>query len=180
MRSSSRAAILDAAVRVAERRGISGITLEAVAEESSLTKGGLMYHFATKDALLVGIQEHLAAAWELELETAAGKPASAATPRERLVAYVRVAAKSATRAELTMQAESANVPTLYAPWAGVLGRWRPPFDADSDDPRLRAAQIAVLAADGLWSVEPLGVVRLTAKERARLVAHILSILDGPF
>src|SRR5580700_8626570 len=52
MRPSSRTQILQAAVRVTERRGITALTLEAAAEEAGLTKPGLMYHFRTRDDLL--------------------------------------------------------------------------------------------------------------------------------
>ncbi|MGB6614932.1 MAG: helix-turn-helix domain-containing protein, partial [Trebonia sp.] len=59
MRPSSRTQILQAAVRVTERHGITALTLEAAAEEAGLTKPGLMYHFRTRDELLIGIQRYL-------------------------------------------------------------------------------------------------------------------------
>lgn len=176
MRPSNRTPILEAAVRVAEAKGISGVTMEAVAEQAGLTKGGLMYHFASKEALLIGIQEHLAALWERDLEAAAGKPAQEATTHERLVAYVRVSARAATRAELIMQIESTNDPTLNEPWSAVLGRWRPALDPNPTDEAALRTYIAVLAADGLWTADTLGIDTIDEQTRARIVQHIISDL----
>ena len=53
MRPSSKTLILQAAVRVTERHGITALTLEAAAEEAGLTKAGLMYHFRSRDDLLI-------------------------------------------------------------------------------------------------------------------------------
>lgn len=39
------------------------ITLARVAREAGLTKPGLMYHFATRDALMQAIVEHAATRW---------------------------------------------------------------------------------------------------------------------
>ena len=35
--------------------GISGLTLEAVAREAGVSKGGLLYHFPSKEALISGM-----------------------------------------------------------------------------------------------------------------------------
>jgi AcrR family transcriptional regulator len=54
----SREKILDAAVRVAIRDGILATTLDAVATEASVSKGGLLYHFASKDELIAAMLVH--------------------------------------------------------------------------------------------------------------------------
>jgi AcrR family transcriptional regulator len=35
--------------------GVSGMTLEAVAREAGVSKGGLLYHFPSKEALIGGM-----------------------------------------------------------------------------------------------------------------------------
>ena len=52
---SSRERILAAAVQVALREGVSAMTLEAVAREAGVSKGGLLYHFASKDELIAAM-----------------------------------------------------------------------------------------------------------------------------
>ncbi|WP_046529406.1 TetR/AcrR family transcriptional regulator [Cellulomonas sp. FA1] len=50
-RRPTRQAILDAAITVAARRGITGASMDEVAEEAQVAKGSLYYNFDSKDAL---------------------------------------------------------------------------------------------------------------------------------
>lgn len=56
-RKSSKDAILEAAERVILRHGLAATTIEGVAAEAGLSKGGLFYHFATKKELLLQLVE---------------------------------------------------------------------------------------------------------------------------
>ncbi|MCJ2013040.1 TetR/AcrR family transcriptional regulator [Methylobacterium sp. J-076] len=47
--------ILDAADAVLLSRGARGLTIDAVAAEAKLSKGGVLHHFASKDALVVAL-----------------------------------------------------------------------------------------------------------------------------
>lgn len=100
MRTSKRERILDAAVNVINRDGVRAVTFESVATEAKLTRGGLLYHFPSREALLRGIDEHLVQAWEASMEALLGKRADEASALERYQTFVRVSAQSATRAEL--------------------------------------------------------------------------------
>jgi AcrR family transcriptional regulator len=60
-RLSSRERILAATVQVALREGVSAMTLDAVAKEAGVSKGGLLYHFASKDDLIAAMLERHAA-----------------------------------------------------------------------------------------------------------------------
>jgi AcrR family transcriptional regulator len=62
-------AILEAAIRVAGRDGLLATTLDKVAAEAGITKGGVLYHFASKDELLTRMMEHFAAQVEQGLVT---------------------------------------------------------------------------------------------------------------
>jgi len=50
-----RRALLDHAARLATERGLTGITVQAVAEAAGVTKGGLFHHFPSKQALIEGV-----------------------------------------------------------------------------------------------------------------------------
>ena len=56
-RENPRADILEAAQRVVARDGSTGLSIEAVAKEAGLSKGGVLHHFPSKDALLSGFIE---------------------------------------------------------------------------------------------------------------------------
>lgn len=50
-RTSTRDAIIAAAVAVAARNGISGSSMDDIADEAGVAKGSLYYHFPSKDAI---------------------------------------------------------------------------------------------------------------------------------
>jgi AcrR family transcriptional regulator len=154
MRTSNRTRILDAAVRVINRDGVRGVTFESVSAEAGLTRGGLLYHFPSREALLHGIDLHLVQMWEAQMEAIVGKPTAEATQHERYQAFVRVSALSATRAELMFMLESVNAETGSAPWSEAMTRWAPQAPAPGNaTPQALDAFVARLAADGLWIYE---------------------------
>ena len=68
MAASARERILTAAKTLAESHdSVQGVTisLESVALQAGITKPGLMYHFPSKEALMVGLVDHAAEHWEI-------------------------------------------------------------------------------------------------------------------
>src|SRR5688572_16801118 len=59
-RASSRALILDAAVDLLVERGYCGTTTVAIQERAGVTRGRLLHHFPSRDAVLVAAAQHLA------------------------------------------------------------------------------------------------------------------------
>ena len=55
--------LLDAAEAVVVRQGISNLTLDAVAAEAGMSKGGLLHHFRTKDRLVEALVVRSAENW---------------------------------------------------------------------------------------------------------------------
>jgi AcrR family transcriptional regulator len=60
----TRAAVLDRAVEVARRVGLSGMTIGSLAEQAELSKSGLFGHFRSKEALQLQVLEHARARFE--------------------------------------------------------------------------------------------------------------------
>ncbi|QQK79103.1 TetR/AcrR family transcriptional regulator [Salicibibacter cibi] len=56
---TKREKILKAAAKTVSRVGIGNVTLEQVAEEAGISKGGLLYHFPSKQALLKGMVDYV-------------------------------------------------------------------------------------------------------------------------
>jgi AcrR family transcriptional regulator len=179
MRPSKRITILQAALRVIERDGVAAVTYESVAEEADLTKGGLVYHFPTREALLYAVQEHLAARWEAAMTEAAGASAESVPEADRLAAYATVTTQSATRAELLLLLDTSTGLTMGEPFAGVLNRWTPPLP---DAPPLTTDQlrmlVAQLAADGLWLYETLNGTPMPTEMRRYLAEHIAQLAQS--
>ncbi|MFD7970362.1 TetR/AcrR family transcriptional regulator [Streptomyces clavifer] len=177
MRTSKRNQILEAATRVVEREGVKSVTFDSVAAEAGLTKGGLLYHFASRDDLIQAIHQHLADQWEAQVTEVAGKPAHEATPAERLTAYARISTQSATRAELLFMLEGSTTPGHAAIWAAAMDRWAPSL-TNADDSHALDRFIARLAADGLWLYESLTAERLSPELRRAVAERIADTLGG--
>ena len=58
--TNSKESMLDAAEAVVIDRGVNGMTLEAVAVHAGVSKGGLLYHFSSKDALVQAMVSRIA------------------------------------------------------------------------------------------------------------------------
>ena len=56
--------VLEAARRIVETKGAGHLTFDELASESGVTRGGITYHFPTKEALLKGLIEADIADWE--------------------------------------------------------------------------------------------------------------------
>ncbi len=74
-RPSSRELILDAFETILTRHGAGEATLESIAESAGVSKGGLLYHFGSKDELAAAFGERLLARVDAVV---AGAPTGAA------------------------------------------------------------------------------------------------------
>ena len=59
--------ICEAAIQIASRDGLLAMTLENVAKEAGITKGGVMYHFPSKEELMRGVLEYFSTQCETML-----------------------------------------------------------------------------------------------------------------
>ncbi|MEV0697035.1 TetR/AcrR family transcriptional regulator [Saccharopolyspora sp. NPDC050389] len=57
--TSTRDRILDALQRILIRQGTAAVTLESVAAEAGVSKGGLLYHFRSKHAMFQGLTRRI-------------------------------------------------------------------------------------------------------------------------
>ncbi|GGE75217.1 TetR/AcrR family transcriptional regulator [Nesterenkonia cremea] len=182
MRQSKRTLILEAGSRVVQRDGVTALTYESVAQEAGVTKGGLLYHFPSRDALLLALHEHVAGRWEAAMEADAGGPAGEVDAESRFLAYARLHDTPA-RAELLLMLEASEDEAAGAVWDAVHHRWAPPVPergasrAGADDAEVRAF-LARLAADGFWLYEALEGQGLDEGLRERLLREMLRMTSG--
>lgn len=176
MRVSNRSKILDAAIRVVDRDGITAVTFDSVAAEAEVTRGGMIYHFPSREALIEAINKQLADQWEASLVMHAGKPSEQTTALERQVAYQRASAHGATRAVLLFLLEFSNNPELAKPWDRIIENWSAPEPEDLDDIAAMSRFIARLAADGLWSYQYVSNKPLKSAVRKRVAESLIKML----
>lgn len=167
MRKSSREAVLDTAVGMLRRR--EQVSLDSVAAAAGLTKPGLMYHFKTKEALMLAIVDHVVDAEEAELARRMAQVESDC-PWPRLVAYVHWMLSGDTdEADLAMLADPRLRDILMARWAERFTPWvAVPEHVDAATrARLDGARYM---AEGAWFADLSGVMAPDAARRTALVA----------
>ena len=168
--AGTRERLLDAAAGLMRREGPQALTLEAVAAEAGVSKGGLLYHFASKPALLEALFDRWLTRFETAIEAhATGEPGGftrayvacsdmvdepAASPAVEMGLFTALV----TEPERLEQARA-----RYAAWQERLAR-------DGIDPA--AATVARLAADGLWFADLLGLAAPEGELRERVMARI--------
>ncbi|MFD1538616.1 TetR/AcrR family transcriptional regulator [Nonomuraea guangzhouensis] len=155
-RPSSKDRLLDAAADVLLSDGAESLTLEAVAKRAGVSKGGLFYHFPTKQALTAAMIERLTKAFDDALDQAGDRPG------DFLRAYVRATlperhttAAPADRVTVALLAGVLVDPAGLAPLRERFAAWQARLADDGIDPA--AATAIRLAVDGWWAVRLLGL-----------------------
>lgn len=173
MRTSSRADILDAAMRVVDAVGGADITYQSVAREAGLTKAGLMYHFPTKDAMMIAVIEHVIERWQAELQEVLVVPLEQSTLAERVRAFALFAGEGGvTQGEFVVFAEAVRRPELSRPWLEYLQTWFG-FGDGADTTLL----LVWLAANGLWVAEATGILTIDPTQRAALLTRMAGLIE---
>lgn len=147
-----RDALLDAAETLLCEQGTQALTLSAVAERAGVSKGGLLYHFPNKEALIKGLVERLIEEFDaLTASCETGGPGSYTRAFvEATLDVVMDRDQSRLLRRWAAVSAAATVPELLAQVRGAMRRWH---DRDpGDDPDPVAAQVARLASEGLWEV----------------------------
>jgi AcrR family transcriptional regulator len=153
-------------------------TLLVRAADEILGTHRLMYHFRTRDDLLIAIQRHLTGEWEGQLLAELGKPLEESTAQERAAAYARVNAHgSASKADLAFMVESATSPELAQVWNDLMARWVP--QPPVPDPAQLDLFLARLAADGLWLFEATRPAPLAPEVKQALIRRIAALTEPP-
>jgi AcrR family transcriptional regulator len=184
MASDTRSRILSAAEHVVLGDGVARLTLEKAAERAGVSKGGVLYHFPTRSALVSAMVARLADRYDaslrrqlLEAERGSGEKGGYARAYvEDAFAPTRSEAEErGERLGAAVLAAMASEPELLDPLRAACARWQVELEADADDP-VRAT-VARLAADGLWLTELFGLAPLEERLRAQVRAALLAMVS---
>jgi AcrR family transcriptional regulator len=170
----TKARILEAAGRIVLERGAAGLTLESVAEAAGLSKGGLLYHFASKEQLLTAMVDRLVDVTEARI---AEHRSEDHAPGSWTRGYIRACAVEdqpalhpAGRLGVALLAAGATRPELTRGLRDRQPTWRERLRSDGID--TATAQVARLAADGLWLNDIFALPVLEPDERPAVLARL--------
>jgi AcrR family transcriptional regulator len=168
-RKSSREKILDAAAELVSEIGSGRLTLDAVAERAGLSKGGLLYNFCTKEALLQGMIQRLVDEVSAEREALRVQAEPGRNLEARLCTAALLKLRKGRTKEVAngMLAASAENPRLLDPVREVITATVENLKATSDD--LDAALLGWLAIEGLNSLEMHDLSPFSEEEHERVV-----------
>ena len=141
--------ILGTTLTLLEREGGTAITLDRIAAEAGLSKGGLLYHFASKEQLVEALVERAVESLHLP-------------PNERARDLF-----AALLAGYTIE------PARLHPLREAFRDLRTRIVAETGDPA--GATSAWLAAEGLALFEYLGLVNLAGREKEKLARKISAL-----
>jgi squalene-hopene/tetraprenyl-beta-curcumene cyclase len=183
MLTSTRDSVLDAALDLLVQEGANSLTLERVARDAGISKGGLLYHYAGKEQLVQGLIELLTTS--LEQGRAAWLARSDRGPGSYTRSFVQAALQGDPGEDRSLRgheiaaillAAMASTPELLNPLRELYREWQNALDRDGIDPA--RATVARLAAEGLWFSEALGLAPPPPDRRDAVIREILSLAGG--
>jgi AcrR family transcriptional regulator len=169
--------ILDAAEHAILDSGGRNFTLDAVAERAGISKGGLVYTFATKDALFrAALEREVARFQEAVRRRLGGRPAK---PFELVLAHIEETLDE--NDAVTSKAAFLLTALVHAPDMMEPARryYRALFDPLlSKSGAAQDVRHALLAVEGLFLLRGLGFVELSAKEHRAVLLHARDMVAG--
>ena len=167
--------LMDVAARLCLENGLHGLTLDGVAKEAGVSKGGLLHHFPSKQALLDALSQcclddlerRLAEQLEKDGERTKGRFARA---------YLKVLVDSQDRPD---RERWDNLGSLFMSDAGMRKHWHKWLTrqlaehAETDDGI--SSVIVRLAADGLWLSDFVGSPGMSHARRELVIRRLESM-----
>ncbi|EPH43742.1 TetR/AcrR family transcriptional regulator [Streptomyces aurantiacus] len=160
--------LLNAAERLLVKQGVDAIRLDAVAAEAGVSKGGLLYHFPTRQALVQGVVERLADRFEAVLPGPDAPPGAYA--RAWLDASIPPEAPEdeATPSDSVPVAllAAANGPEVLDILQERYRAWQERLERDGLPPGV--ATLVRMAVDGWWTARLLGLADPKGEQHRQL------------
>jgi AcrR family transcriptional regulator len=178
--STTRTDLLRAASQIVIEKGVDALTLDAVAKQAGMSKGGLLYHFPNKEALMKGMVEHLVQDFEAVLQTEFEQDDAPSSPGQWMRAYIR-ATVHCSQESLALIARltsiAADSPSLLEAVKTCDQKWRQRIETSGLDPT--KASIILLAADGLWFAEMFQIGTVAEPRLTQVVEMLLDMTRTP-
>ncbi|HIW90795.1 MAG TPA: TetR/AcrR family transcriptional regulator [Candidatus Corynebacterium avicola] len=173
--------------------GKGSVSLDSAAKQAGVTKPGLMYHFPTKEALMLALVDHVVDRWEEQLIAALGGPLEEAGPVDRIRAYAEFTLGTEfENSDIVMLADPRLRPALTARWGERIAPWvglSPAAEKEPDSASVSATydgldvEVATrlhavrLMADGAWLASATGVLDPGKGARADVLVLAREMLD---
>lgn len=168
-RSDTRRRILDAAQTLARATGPGNLSLDAVAAQAGVSKGGLLYHYPSKSRLMQALVEDFLSRFDAALtaEEKTGRPDAAI---RAYIAQFRTERQCGTPPPSGLLAALAEDPGMLDPVRHHERDFLNRIRANATDPQM--ATLAFLAIQGIRSMDLLNTQVLDRHEEDALIAWL--------
>lgn len=179
MRSNSkRGEILASASYIVENLGMDKLTLEAVANRTGISKGGLLHHFPNKEALIEGMIIEYTDQFIAELTSITSKSNEQG---KWIRAYLNVIIND--KALVSGLAAASVAAMHYNP--SLLDRMQEMYRVitngiSNDGGDVIDSTIVRLAADGLWFSEIYGLGKMDEDTKEKVIKKLHSMINKDF
>ncbi len=168
--------ILRAASEVIKQEGVSSLTLDKVATRAGISKGGFLYHFGSKDALIIGLLNQLMGMLDGELNMLVeGSEHRNGAFALAYLDYVREPTKTATDTAKSILAAAAVDEDLLDSTREIFHRWQDRLLRHDGLDEVRAL-LARLVGDGLWLIDLFGLAPPTVEERRKVLDLVSNLI----
>ncbi len=171
--------IFGACGRILQRDGLTSLTLDAVAEEAGLSKGGLLYHFPSKVELIEALFQHHIDRFNAHLQCLVQTEDQG--PGGWLRAYAKASIAEITDPDnaslfASLFAAGERYPTVLEIMRRSYAEWQQQVEASGLDPAV--ALLVRLAVDGFWFTEMYQYAPLTVAQRTAVLDEILRLTEA--
>jgi AcrR family transcriptional regulator len=166
--------ILFAAAKIVQEKGVAAMTLEAIAKEAKVSKGGLLYHFPNKDAIVQGLIEKCIENYSQMMIEILGKNPTKAGSWSK--AYIDASINEPKEMKLIWMAgillALAYDRAFLDPLNECFRQWQKRAESDGIDP-VDATAIK-LVADGIWFLDLFGFTHISKNMKKNVKENILN------
>jgi AcrR family transcriptional regulator len=169
-----RAQLLEVAAELCAEVGIPNASLEAISRRAGVSKGGLLHHFPTKQALIEALTETLLAdlSERIELHVAQDPDPRGRFTRAYLLACLEYRKKPTSDHWDTLAIMLGTEPGMRTRWTKWLSANMKRHGEREDT---TACLIVRMAADGVWFSEAVGIPSVPRKQQGEFLQTLLSM-----
>jgi len=177
---TARERVLEAAERVVSEVGAARLTLDAVSQAAGVSKGGLLYHFPSKESLLTALAKRYVDSMQGCIETAKGSIEGDGSRRDLKACILGVLGSDPRLKAMgaVLLATAANdLALLEVIRERIAEHTRELAESGGDFAR---AAVVMLAIDGLKMRESLRISAFTAEQREQIVNELLKLAEEAY
>ncbi|MEM7348599.1 MAG: TetR/AcrR family transcriptional regulator [Chloroflexota bacterium] len=174
----TRTLIFEACSQILRLEGLTSLTLDAVAEEAGLSKGGLFYHFPNKAALIEALFEYHNNIFEerlQELTKAEGNDSTAWLRAYAKASIEQIVDPDNAKLYASLFAAEEQYASAHQLMRDKYINWQQQIDESNLDPAW--ATLIRLTVDGLWFSEMHQYAPPSAERRQEIVALLFELTE---